>query len=159
MKLKISLWRITWRYLIAALAIIVLLLAFGFQIYLARDTQTGRVILAPWGAGQIIFTVFIFGSVIIGYILSITSFYYTIEEDYFTVKKFTKVVEYDYKNIEFIDIETSKRKKQVIFYSKVARMRYFLGDKRGVLLDTLIKKCPNTMSVEEFRRAHPEEKY
>ena len=159
MKLKISLWRITWRYLIAALFFFVILIAFGFNIYLAKDPETGKTILAPWGVSQILFTAFIFGAIIIGYVLSVNNYYYIVEDDYFIVKKFSKTIQYDYRNIEFIDIETSQKKKQVIFYVKVAKMRYLLGDKDGVLLNTLIEKCKNTMSLEDFRRVHPEEKY
>lgn len=73
--------------------------------------------------------------------------------------KYKKEYVFDYKSIEFIDIEESKRKKQVIFYSPRARTRYLLGDKNGKLLETLIKKCPNTLSVAQFRAKHPEEKY
>lgn len=75
------------------------------------------------------------------------------------MKRVGKDYQFDYNNIYFIDIEKSKKKKMVIFYSSKAKMRYMLGDKDGVLLETLIKKCPKTMSVEEFRRRHPEEKY
>ena len=75
------------------------------------------------------------------------------------MKKFGKEYQFDYKNIEFIDVEESKRKNMAIFYSSKAKMRYLLGDKDGVLVDTLIKKCLNTMSREEFRRKHPEERY
>ena len=80
------------------------------------------------------------------------------ESKYFIQKKFGREYQFDYSNIEFIDVENSKKKKMIIFYSKTAKMRYMLGDKDGVVLDTLIKKCPNVMSVEEFRRKHPEEK-
>ena len=117
------------------------------------------IIFKPWGASQTIFVV-IFGVIFVAtYIPSVTSFYYIIEDYHFIMKRVGKDYQYDYKNIEFIDIEKSKKKKMVIFYSSKAKMRYMLGDKDGVLLETLIKKCPNTMSVEEFRRRHPEEKY
>ena len=157
MKLKIGVWRITWRYLVVFL--VIFLIAFGtcFSVFF-EITDTG-VVPREFGSSQIIFLVIFFGIFIVTYILSLIGFYYVVEDKYFSVKKFGKEITYDYQNIEFIDIETSKRKKQVIFYSKVARMRYMLGDKNGVLLETLIKKCPNIMSVEEFRRRHPEERY
>ena len=47
----------------------------------------------------------------------------------------------------------------IIFYSTKAKMRYMLGDNDGKVLETLIKKCPNILTKEEFRRRHPEESY
>ena len=93
------------------------------------------------------------------FIPAFASSYYIVDKHSFIVKKYGRETEFDYSNIEFIDIEASQKKKMVIFYSKTARMRYLLGDKDGILLETLIKKCPETMSKEEFRRRHPEEKY
>ena len=75
------------------------------------------------------------------------------------MKRYFKEYLFDYDKIEFIDIEQSKKKDMVIFYSSTAKMKYLLADKEGKLLEALIKKCPNTLSVEEFRRKHPEEKY
>lgn len=159
MVVRISWWRITWRYLavFAVLLVITLLTASG--IFLGIDAETKAIYFKAWGVGQTIFVV-IASALFVGlYIPAVTMFYYIIEDDHFVMKRFGKDYQYDYKNIEFIDIEESKRKKMVIFYSKAAKMRYNLGDKDGVLLETLIKKCPNILTIDEFRRRHPEEKY
>lgn len=127
-----------------------------FTIDPANNMQITPVV---WDFKQPLIIVGIFVVSLIAFIPAITSYYYTVEKKCFIMRKYGKEYEFEYANIEFIDIEESKRKKMVIFYTKTAKTRYLLGDKDGVLLDTLIKKCPNIMSVEEFRRAHPEEKY
>lgn len=158
MKLRIGLWRITWRYLIVFFVLASIAFGTCFTLFFTIN-DAGRVTANEFGVSQILFVV-IMGSLIpITYLVTVLAFYYRIEDKYFVVKKLGKETCYDYKNIEFIDIETSKRKKQVIFYSRTAHMRYMLGDKDGILLETLIKKCPNIMTVEEFRRRHPEERY
>ena len=84
---------------------------------------------------------------------------YVIEDKYFAVRRLKKEYVYDYNSIIFIDFEASKRKKMVILYTKKSGMKYMLGDKDGKLLETLEKKCPNTMSVSEFRRTYPQARY
>ena len=91
--------------------------------------------------------------------MSAFTYYYVIESKHFTMRRFWKEYVFDYKNIEFVDIEESRRKGQVIIYTKKSRTKYLIGDRKGVLLETVIKKCPQTMTVDEFRRAHPEERY
>lgn len=132
---------------------------FFFSLFIGFNKDTGQAYLMPWGVSQTIFVIILGVALIAIYIASIMFYYYIIEDKYFTIVRYGKQLSFEYKNIEFIDIETSKRKHQVIFYSPKARTRYLLGDKEGKLLETLIKKCPNTMSVEEFKRRHPEERY
>ena len=159
MKVRPSIWSITWRYLVVAIIIIAILFGLFFSFFIGVDKETGTPYLLPWGVSQILLVVLIGTAFIAIYIASILFYYYIIEDKYFTIVRYGKQLSFDYRNIEFIDIETSKRKNQVIFYSPKAKTRYLLGDKDGKLLETLIKKCPKTMSVEEFRRRHPEERY
>ena len=159
MKVRPSIWSITWRYLIVSLVIIAIMFGFFFSLFIGFNKDTGQAYLMPWGVSQTIFVIILGVALIAIYIASIMFYYYIIEDKYFTIVRYGKQLSFEYKNIEFIDIETSKRKHQVIFYSPKARTRYLLGDKEGKLLETLIKKCPNTMSVEEFKRRHPEERY
>ena len=121
--------------------------------------EAGRLAFKAWGVGQTIF-VSIFGALfLIAYIPSLRCFYFVVEDKYFILKRVGKDYQFEYKNIEFIDVEESERKGMIIFYSSTAKMRYMLGDKNGMVLKTLIEKCPKAMSKEEFRRRHPEEKY
>lgn len=91
--------------------------------------------------------------------MSLFGYYYVIEKDHFLVYKLGRVFQYDYKNIMFIDVEKSKKENVITFYTPKAKMQYLLKDRQGLLLETLLKKCTNTVSLEEFRRLHPEEKY
>lgn len=117
------------------------------------------MVFLPWSAGHTVLLAVLFGTSISFYIVSLTSFYYQIENSYFIMRRFGKTYEFEYKSIEFIDIEESKKKNMVIFYTPKSKTKYLLGDKERKLLETLIKKCPNVLTVEEFRRKHPEEKY
>ncbi len=159
MKYRPKIWSITWRYLIVALILAAAVYGFAYGLFIGSDSETGAPYFLPWGFAQY-FLVSLVPTVLIGfYILSVTLYYYTIDEYSFSMFRFGKEFVFEYKNIEFIDIEESKRKHQVIFYSPKSRTRYMLGDKDGVLLETLIKKCPKTLTVEEFKKKHPEERY
>ena len=151
-------WRLIWRFLIVFLVLFTIFFIMSFNTYVGVDDE-GHIFLRHWEATQYIFFFLILALGVGTFIPSLTSCYYLIDNNSFTFKKYGKTLEFKYDNIEFVDIETSKRKNQVIFYSKTAKMRYLLNDKEGVLLDTLIKKCPNTLTLEEFRKKHTEEKY
>ena len=159
MKIRASIWQVSWRYLLFAIAMGVIVFgSFFFTIYMKTDEQ-GRVVFAEWGFTQYMFTIFVPLVLIFFYFFSTFTYFYVIDNKSFTMKRMGKEYEFEYKNIEFIDIETSRKKHQVIFYAPKCRTRYLIGDKDGVLLETLIKKCPNTLTIEEFRRKHPEERY
>ncbi len=157
MKLKVATWRLTWRFLLAFLFVALAIFGMGSSIFLG--VVDGKMVFLPWSAGHTILLAVLFGTSISFYIVSLTSFYYQIENSYFIMRRFGKTYEFEYKSIEFIYIEESKKKNMVIFYTPKSKTRYLLGDKEGKLLETLIKKCPNVLTVEEFRRKHPEEKY
>ena len=159
MILRIGTWRITWRFLLVYLVIAIIVFLSTLSIFFNIDFENGSFTPKEFGVSQILILVIlgvVFG---ITYFISIRFFYYVVEDKYFIVKRLGRDYQYDYKNIEFIDIDESKRRKMVIFYSRVGRMRYLLGDKDGKLLETLIKKCPETLTVSQFRAAHPEERY
>ena len=159
MKYRPKIWSITWRYLILAFVLAAVVYAFTFGLFIGNDPETGRPFFIPWGFSQY-FIVTLVPTVLIGfYILSITLYYYKIDDYSFSMFRYGKEFVFEYKNIEFIDIEEGKRKNQVIIYTPKSRTRYMLGDKNGILLETLIKKCPKTLTVEEFRKKHPEERY
>ena len=158
MKLRVHPWRIIWRFLVALLVIYILILGVFIGFFFTVN-DSGQIVAVEWTFRQ---PLMISIMVVLGFsilIPSLLSYYYIVEDKYFIMKKFGKEYEFSYANIEFIDIEESRRKKLVIFYSPMSKTRYLLGDKDGKLLEILIKKCPQTMSVEEFRRKHPEERY
>jgi len=158
-KLRVHPWRLIWRFLIVLLVIYVVAFGVFFTTFFNVDWVNWHVEPAVWDFRQPLIIAGIFVVGVAMFIPALTSSYYIVDKHSFIVKKYGRETEFEYSNIEFIDIEMSEKKKMVIFYSKTARMRYLLGDKDGILLETLIKKCPETMSREEFRRRHPEEKY
>ena len=159
MKLKINPWRLVWRFAVVLIVMYVAAFFMFFFLFFNFDKETGSFTFLKWDYRQPLVISIVFLLALGAFIPSLTSYYYVIENKYFIMKKYGKEIQFDYSNIEFIDIEESKKKKMVIFYGSKCKMRYLLGDKDGVLLETLIKKCPNTMSVNDFRRKHPEEKY
>lgn len=154
MKLKIKPWRLVWRFLIV-LAIL-LLVIFSSTISLFYDFSLGE--FRSWGSQQTIVIIVMLVVSVGSFIPSLTSTYYVCEDKYFIQVKYGKAIQYDYDNIEFIDVENSEKKKMIIFYSKIAKMRYMLSDENGVVLKTLKKKCNNLMDKEEFYRTHPKER-
>ena len=159
MKLRVQPWRLIWRFLVALLVIYAVSFGAFISLFFSIDFNTWVFTPVVWDYRQPLLIIGIFVIGVAAFIPSLTSCYYICDKHSFIMKRYWKTYEFDYANIKFIDIDESKRKKMVIFWSTTARMKYLLGDKDGVLLDTLIKKCPDIMSKEEFRRAHPEERY
>ena len=159
MKLRVHPWRLIWRFLVALAVIYVVAFGAFISMFFTIDFKTWVFTPVVWDYRQplVLGGIFVIG--VAAFIPSLSSYYYTVGSHSFIMKRYGKEYEFDYKNIEFIDIKESQKKKMVIFYTKTAKTKYLLGDKDGVLLDTLIKKCPDIMTVEEFRRAHPEERY
>ena len=158
MKLRVNLWSITWRYLLVFFIIFAIAFSTSFNLFFTVN-ENRQIVGAGFGTPQIIFVVVFAGLFVGTYLAAVFGFYYIVEDKFFVVKRLGTEQQYDYSNIEFIDIETSRKKNQVIFFTKKSRVRYLLGDKDGVLLETLIKKCPKIMTVNEFRARHPEERY
>ena len=86
--------------------------------------------------------------------ISLTQTYYEISGAVFTHCKMGKVVEYTFNNIIYIDQEFSEAKKMMKFYTKDGREHLLLFDKKGILYNTALEKCP-LISKEEFERRYP----
>lgn len=112
----------------------------------------------PWDFRQPLLLTFVFLGCLAVFIPSLVNGYYTIENDYFIIKRVSKEYVFTYSNIEYIDEEASRKKHKVIFYVKGAKMQYLIADKDNILLETLLKKCKNVKSKDRFLRDHPEEK-
>ena len=157
MVVRIHPWRITWRYLLVFTIIFGIAFASSFSLFFV--VADGQVYARPFETGQAIFVGVFAITFLATFLMALFGQYYIIEDKYFIVKKLGKEYVYDYSSIIFVDINESKRKKMLIIFTKKSGMKYFLGDKEGKLLETVIKKCPNTMTLEEFRRAYPKERY
>lgn len=86
--------------------------------------------------------------------ISLTQTYYEISGAVFTHSKMGKVVEYTFNNIIYIDQEFSEAKKMMKFYTKDGREHLLLFDKKGILYNSALEKCP-LISKEEFERRYP----
>ena len=157
MVVRIHPWRITWRYLVVFSILFVVTFAASFNIFFLPGE--GGLYVRPFGLSQGIFIGAFAILFTVTYLLALFGQCYIIEDKYFIVKRLGKEFQYDYSSIIFFDEEQSKKKNMVIIFTKKSRTKYLLGDKDGKLLETVIKKCPKTMSVEEFRRAYPQERY
>ena len=103
MKYRPKIWSITWRYLILAFVLAAVVYAFTFGLFIGNDPETGRPFFIPWGFSQY-FIVTLVPTVLIGfYILSITLYYYKIDDYSFSMFRYGKEFVFEYKNIEFID--------------------------------------------------------
>ena len=157
-KLRVSFFSILWRFLLVFLAICVVAY-FGLAgVFVSYNVETG-VVFNAWQGEQILVASLIVVVSIGLLIASYFSYYYVIEKDHFICVKLGRTFQYDYKNIVFIDVDKSKKQDTITFYMSTAKMQYLIHDKGHVLLETMLKKCPELMSVEEFRTRHPEEKY
>ena len=157
MVVRIHPWRITWRYLLIFAILFAVTFSACFNVFFLPGE--GGIYVRPFGLSQGIF-IAAFGVLFLAtYLMALFGQRYIIEDKYFIVKRLTKEYQYDYSSIIFLDVEQSKKKKMVIIFTKKSGTKYLLGDKDGKLLETVIKKCPNTMTVEEFRRQYPKERY
>lgn len=157
MVVRIHPWRITWRYLLVFVILFAITFSASFNLFFLPGE--GGVYIRPFGLPQGVFLGAFFILFLVTYLMALLGQSYIIEDKYFIVKRLTKEYQYDYSSIIFLDVEQSKKKKMVIIFTKRSGTKYLLGDKDGKLLETVIKKCPNTMTVEEFRRQYPKERY
>lgn len=154
MKLYIHPWKIIWRFLVTLLFVYVFIFLVSLPMFI--DFSTGKFI--PWDYRQPLEIGIILLLGIIALIPALKNAYYEVFNDSFTARKGTKVFEYSYSNIEYIDDDENKKHNKVAFYIKGAKMQYLLADKNNELINILHKKCKNTMSKERFYQTHPEER-
>lgn len=156
-KYRVGFFPIFWRFILVFVFILVAAYFAFAGIFVKYDTS--GVIFLEWKAEQIITFIIIVVLGISVFILSLFSYYYVFENNCFLLVKFGKTYQYDYKNIIFVDFEKAKKQDTITLYTKNAKMQYLLHDKNHKLIEELEKRCNNLLSVDEFRRLHPEEKY
>ena len=159
MKLKVHPWRIIWRFLIILLVVYVAIISLSYSLFFEIQLKPFVIIGKPWDFRQPLLLAILLLIGLASLIPALVGYYYEVENRYFLMKRFGKEYTFDYANIEFVDFEQSKKKNMIIFYSRTVKMRYLLGDKDGEVIKALEKNCKNLMTLEEFRRRHPEEKY
>ena len=148
-KLKVNPWRII---AIFAVTFVVFEFIFYFTFQGAINNQ-----LWPLDNSFKYYTPILFVATAIFCYISLAQTYYEINGAVFTHYKMGKVVEYTFNNIIYIDQEFSTKKKMVRFFTKDGREHLLIFDRKGVLYETMLKKCP-LVSEEEFLRRFPDKK-
>ena len=145
MKLPVDRKRTIITFLIADLIFAVLLFASSFWVFLFEK----------WGIYQwLIIALFIVVSVIM-LVLSLTRNFYVIESKYLVVVKGSKNMFYYYTDVVYIDKAQSERKRVLTFATNKGHARYLPFDKDGKIYETMIKRCRNLLSEEEFHSRYP----
>ena len=145
MKLPVDRKRTIITFLIVDLIFAVLLFASSFWVFLFEK----------WGIYQwLIIALFVVVSIIM-LVLSLTRNFYVIENKYLVVVKGSKNMYYYYTDVVYIDRARSERKRVLTFYTNKGHSRYLPFDKNGKIYETMIKKCHNLLSDEEFHSRYP----
>ena len=148
MKLKISPLRTIVSFLLAFLFLGVALFFMCWTIFFDFPWDFRQpLIIGLWVVSGIVFL-----------ILSLTQNYYILSKKYVTVKRYTKELIYYFADVIYIDEEKSMKKKMIHFYTRQGHPRYLNFDRKGILYQTMLEKCENRMSKEEFERTHPDVK-
>ena len=88
-------------------------------------------------------------------VLSLTRNFYVIESKYLVVVKGNKNMYYYYTDVVYIDKVQSEKKRVLTFCTNKGHSRYLPFDKEGKIYETMINKCHNLLSEEEFRNRFP----
>ena len=145
MKLPVDRKRTIITFLTVDLIFAVLLFASSFWVFLFEK----------WGIYQwLIIALFVVVSIIM-LVLSLTRNFYVIENKYLVVVKGSKNMYYYYTDVVYIDKAQSERKRVLTFYTNKGHSRYLPFDKNGKIYETMIKKCHNLLSDEEFHSRYP----
>ena len=145
MKLPVDRKRTIITFVIADLIFAVLLFLSSIYFFLFQ----------PWGVTQwMIIAVFVVVSVLM-LVLSLTRNFYVIESKYLVVVKGRKEMYYYYGDVVYIDKAQSEKRRVLTFYTNKGHSRYLPFDKDGKIYSTMINKCHNLLSEEEFHTKYP----
>ena len=147
-KLKVNPWRIIKIFAIT-------FLVFEIIFYVSFQGANGKFF--PPDKSFYYYTPLLFLATSIFCYISITQTYYEINGPVFIHSKMGKVIEYTFNNIIYIDEEFSKKKKMFRFFTKEGKEHLLIFDRKGILYETALIKCP-LISKEEFERRFPKVK-
>ncbi len=88
-------------------------------------------------------------------VLSLKRNFYVIENKYIVVVRSFKNMYYNYSDVVYIDKEQSEKRKILCFATNRGDARYLPFDKNGEIYKTMLKRCNNLLSEEEFKRRYP----
>ncbi|MDY0177652.1 MAG: hypothetical protein GX807_00070 [Erysipelotrichia bacterium] len=146
MKLQLSLFRMTYTFLIAA--VLGAALVFGALWWLFLDS-------GAWDWRQWTVIAVFAASTIFFYILSILQNYYILERKYVLIHRFKKEMIYYFSDVIYIDEKYSKKHKMILFVTNRGDVRYLTFDKKGVLYQAMLERCSNLVDFETLKFRHP----
>ncbi len=112
-------------------------------------------IFQTWGVVQIIIIAIYVVFSILMLVLSLTRNFYVIESKYLVTVRGFKEMYYYYTDVVYIDKVQSEKKRVLSFCTNKGHVRYLPFDKDGKIYKTMINKCHNLLSEEEFHIQYP----
>jgi len=89
------------------------------------------------------------------FVITLRMGYYTLEKDALYQRRLTKEFCYPYKEIIYIDEEWSRKNKILFFVTDRGTSIYLIMDKKQVLLEEMLKRCPKLLNKEEVQIRFP----
>ena len=69
--------------------------------------------------------------------------------------RFTKELVYEFNDILYIDEEYTKKHKTLLFYTNKGDSRFLILDKENIIYTTLLNKCKNLLTRDQFHTKFP----
>ncbi len=157
MKLRISSWRMTWTFIIAALLVAAIIFGIFFSYFLSWPWSPANE-SQYWWVPYLLISIWVVLTIVF-YVLTLTSNYYMVSKTEIDQVRFRRHTHYRLENVIYIDKEKSKKRKMVCFFTKDGYKKYLTFDRKGKIYDIMIKNCHNLMSEEEFRNLYPNVKF
>lgn len=145
MKLRIHPLKIAITFAIVALVAAIMI--FGACILIFLDW--------PWDWRQPTIIALWFVSSIVFLYISLTQNYYTIENKCIVHHRFKKELYYYFKDIVYIDHNYAKKHKVIQFVTQRGDIRYITFDSKGLIYETMCKKCKNLLDYETLKENYP----
>ena len=127
-------------------------LLFAVAIFLSCMTL---FLFQRWGVIQILIIILYVLTSIGMLVLSLVRNFYVIENKYLVQVRAFKESYYHYNDVVYIDEEQAEKKRTLAFYTNKGHVKYLPFDKNGEIYQTMLKKCNNLLSEEEFKKRYP----
>jgi len=112
--------------------------------------------LQKWDISQPIVLVIYTLIIIAIFLMSYCFYFYEIGKRSILVTKFTKKIEYFYKDILYIDESKGEKTKVITFVTSKGHVIYLNNDKEGKVYQALITKCDRLISYPEIKDKFPQ---
>ena len=112
-------------------------------------------LFTKFGVLQVLIILLYVGVSIIMLVLSLKRNFYVIENKYLVAVRGFKNMYYHYNDVVYIDKRQAEKKRTLAFYTNKGHVKYLPFDKNGEIYQTMLKKCNNLLSEEEFKKRYP----